>query len=150
MPLNKYVYLARVKAVEVEYQAMRFAASFTLEAVRRDVGLFRGGLKTSDLELASSELEATYIIRLFAEFETCLRTYWRDVRGTDPPSRTRDLLDGVAARCKVATEVSGKAHAVREFRNSLIHERLSETEEVTIREARSCLCHFLSSLPKNW
>ena len=44
----------------------------------------------------SVRLEGTYVIRLFAEFETGLRLYWATIRQTEPP--TQHLLDGIAAR----------------------------------------------------
>ena len=63
--------------------------------------------------IASGFLELTYIIRLFAEFETGLRLFWPTARGTEPPGRTRDLVDGIAATRRIPFQELVNAHAVR-------------------------------------
>ena len=63
---------------------------------RRDPTIFGSDLKLHDIVNASGRLEGTYIIRLFAEFETGLRLFWATIRETEPP--TQHLLDGIAAR----------------------------------------------------
>jgi hypothetical protein len=95
-------------------------------------------------------LEGTYIIRLFAEFETGLRLFWPTARGTDPPARTRDLIDGVAATRRVPNGERLNAHAVREYRNFLVHERDEEVVPISIVEARGYLCRFFAFLPPTW
>lgn len=67
-----------------------------------------------------------------------------------PPSRTRDLLESVGARCKIPDDWIRNAHHVRDYRNVLIHEREEEQEPVSIARARSHLCCFLSKLPLTW
>jgi len=102
------------------------------------------------MRTASDRLEGTYIIRLFAEFEAGFRSFWLASRGTEPPSRTRDLLDGVGARCQIGNDQIENAHVVRDYRNALVHEREEPTEGIPIAEARHYLCHYLSHLPLRW
>ena len=98
----------------------------------------------------AERLDGTYIIRLFAEFETGLRLFWPTAKGTDPPSRTRDLLDGVAAYRRIPHDELKNAHAVREYRNLLVHERDEAMEPIPIADARHQLIKFFSFLPPNW
>jgi uncharacterized protein (DUF2164 family) len=150
MPSSKFDWLNRVKAVEREHAAARFAVEFLLDSTQRDVTLLVADLRIRDLKNAAERLEGTYIVRLFAEFEASLRTYWTSVRGADPPVRTRDLIDGVAARRKIPFDAIQHAHTVREVRNYLVHEREKEIDFLAIATARSHLCIFLSFLPREW
>ena len=149
MPLN-HEWLSRIKEIEKQYAAVRLATDRLLEAARRDPTILRGMLKHGNIVNASENLDGTYIIRLFAEFETGLRLYWDTIKSSHP--RTRDLLDGVAAACRIPDPHRENAHQVREYRNTLVHEREREEEDVTIpiAVARSYLCTYFSFLPPKW
>lgn len=150
MPFNKFECLKRVKSVEREHAAVRYATDYLLTAARLDTTILNHVLRVRDIEESVKQLEGTYIIRLFAEFETSLRAFWISSRQNDPPSRARDLLDGVGAKRKVPTDAIDNAHSVREFRNSLVHERDDLVDAVPIAQARSYLCTFLAFLPLEW
>lgn len=141
---------SRIKAVEREYFSVRIAMDWLLETARRDPGVLRDRVDPRDVNRASEELEGTYLIRMFAEFETGLRLYWETSWGTHPP--TQDLLDGMAARRNIPDDPHRKeAHAVRRYRNSLVHEREDEdVEPIPISTARGHLCRFFSFLPFQW
>ena len=114
---------ARIKAVEREYSASRLASDRLLAAVEQDptvLGHSRD-LRVRDVRDASERLEGTYIIRLFAEFRSAIRVFWSRARNPDAPARTRDLLDGVAATCRIQNEQIANAHSVRLHRNTLVH-----------------------------
>jgi hypothetical protein len=127
---------------------VRLATNNLLQAAQRDPGVLQGDLRYRDITHASERLDGTYVIRLFAEFETGLRLYWDSVRDTNP--RTRDLLNGVAALCGIPDEQRENAHLVRAYRNSLVHEREEEVEPLPVALARGYLCHFFSFLPHRW
>ena len=129
---------------------MRLAIDRLLAEARRDPTVLTGDLKLHDITIASERLEGTYIIRLFAEFETGLRLFWPTARGTDPPGRMRDLIDGVAATRRVPNAERTSAHAVREYRNFLVHERDEKVVPISISEARGSLCRFFVFLPPTW
>src|SRR5262245_16085562 len=137
MPHN-HEWQTRIKAVEREFVAMRQAADHFLEAAHADPTILQGQLRRGDILSASRNLEGTYIVRLFAEFETGTRQYWAANWETDP--RTVDLLNGLAARCGIPDTQRDNAHSVREYRNSLVHEREDRPESITIAIARSHLC----------
>src|SRR5687767_8209414 len=105
-----YDWLRKIKAVEREHSSTRLATERLLEEARHDSTILRGNLTLRDIGNSSERLDGTYIIRLFAEFETGLRLFWPTARGTDPPSRTRDLLDGVAATRRIPDDNRISAH----------------------------------------
>ncbi len=150
MPHELYEWLRRIKDVEREHSATRLATERLVAIVQHDPTILDGDLTPRDITRAAEHLEGTYIIRLFAEFETALRIFWPTVRGTDPPGRTRDLLDGLAATRRIPHDQCMAAHAVREYRNTLVHLREVAAAPMSIAEARSHLCKFVSFLPPNW
>src|SRR5262249_15295786 len=103
-------WLSRIKAVEREYLAMRQAANRFRHAALGDPTIVQRNLEHRDIIAASTNLEGTYVIRLFAEFETGARQYWGAIRPTDP--RTADLLDALAARCGIPDTQRDNAHRV--------------------------------------
>jgi hypothetical protein len=147
MPHN-HQWQSRIKAVEREYLAMRQAADRFQQAALTDPTILREKLRHGEIVMASKNLEGTFVIRLFAEFETGARQYWAVHWPTYP--KTSDLLDGLAARCGVPDLQRTKAHSVREYRNGLVHEREEKAQEIPISEARSYLCRYFSFLPHQW
>jgi hypothetical protein len=147
MPHN-HEWQSRIKAVEREYIAMRQAADRFHQAAQDDPTILQDDLRPREIVSASRNLEGTYLIRLFAEFETGARQYWNSRWDTEP--RTVDLLNGLAARCLIPDTQGDYGHLVREYRNALVHEREDETELLTISTARSHLWIFFSFLPHRW
>ncbi|HVC97258.1 MAG TPA: hypothetical protein VND64_26495 [Pirellulales bacterium] len=152
MPHELFEWQERIKAVEREHSATRLATERLLAEVERDPTILalESTIRVRDVRFASERLDGTYIIRLFAEFETGLRLCWNVIRGRDPPNRTRDLLDGVAASRRIPHDVLSQSHVVREYRNALIHERDELPAKIAISDARGRLCRFFSFLPPDW
>lgn len=151
MPPKRVEWLDRIKIVEREHAAIRIAARRLLADVEGDPTIAAdAGLRPRDVQFAAARAEPTYIIRLFAEFETGLRLCWAVVRGSDPPSRTRDLIDGIAALRHIGDYDRVGVHEVREYRNSLVHEREEPVNVINITESRHRLCRFFSHLPLDW
>jgi hypothetical protein len=148
MPHDLHGWIRRIKSIERDHSSTRLALDRPLDEARRDPTILSGGLKVQDIAKASGRLEGTYVIRLFAEFETGLRLYWATIRDTEPP--TQHLLDGIAARREIPADRLASAHAVREYRNSLVHERDEEVAPIPIAEAREYLCRFFAFLPPTW
>ncbi len=91
MPPNRIEWIERIKGVEREYFAVRLGVVRLLIDSRSDPAILAGSaLRPRDVEFAADRSEGTYLIRIFAEFETGLRLFWTAARGTDPPVRTRD------------------------------------------------------------
>jgi len=139
----------RIKAVERRFLAIRIGKDRLQDEVRRAPAILKGRVDPRDLTRAAEDLEGTYLTRMFAEFETGLRQYWETISDTHP--KTKDLLDSLAARCRMGNDQRGNAHRVREYRNSLTHEREDEdVDPIPIAEARGYLCTFFSFLPREW
>ena len=149
MSRNRDGWIVRIKRVEAEYLAMRQAADRFAAEVKRDPSLLTKPVRVRDVQAASAKLEGTYLVRLFAEFETGARECWvATARDTHP--KTSDLIDGLAARCSVPPLQRENVHRVREYRNSLVHEGDDAVEVIGVIVARSYLCHFFSLLPQDW
>ena len=144
------VWIVKIKDVEKEYYAARFAVDRLLAQVQRDPTILTANLEVGHIRNTSRALEATYLMRLFAEFESGVRLYYRLVRKRRPPSKTEDLLNSVAARHGIPHEQLQNAHRVRDYRNTLVHERSEIIEAMTINEARGHLCRYLKYLPPHW
>ena len=145
MPFDRLEWPRRLKDVEREHTAARIAMDrFKMQAFK-DSTLLRG-VGFPDIGRASEELEGTYLIRLFAEFETALRTFWTTNRRTEPPGRAIDLMNGVASTARIDTVPLNDAHAVRRFRNVLAHNREEPAEPISIANARHRLNKYLGYL----
>jgi hypothetical protein len=147
MPHN-HPWQSRIKAVEREYEAMWQAASRFSRSALDDPSILRGNLRQGEIVLALENLEGTYIILMFAEFETGARQYWDGKWATD--AKTAGLLDGLAARCGIPDTQRDNAHRVRDYGNALVHERSDQPDMVSIGYARRFLCHFFTYLPPHW
>jgi hypothetical protein len=117
MPPKLYDWLGRIKSVETEHIVIRLATDRLLVESRRDLAILSENLRLRDIADASKRLDGTYVVRLFAEFETALRQFWSAARATAPPNRVRDLLDGVASMRRIPYELLADVHLVREYRN---------------------------------
>jgi hypothetical protein len=61
-----------------------------------------------------------------------------------------DLIKSSASRQKISFDLIEDVDNVRNFRNSLVHEREGVTEPVTIGDAQKCLCNYFGRLPQDW
>jgi len=151
MPPRRVEWIERIKFVEREFSAVRLGVARLITDSRSDpTVLSASSLRPRDLEYAADRCEGTYLIRLFAEFETGLRLFWTSARAGEPPGRTRDLIDGISASRRIRDLDRDRVHEVREFRNALIHERLEDVQAISLPNARQHLCRFFSHLPLKW
>jgi hypothetical protein len=148
MPRERDVWPPRIKAIEREYSAVRLGTVRLLSQAQVDPTILSGGFRFRDIGHAAERLEGTYLIRLYAEFETGLRKYWETIRSTHP--RMEDLIESIASRQKIPFDLTLVVHTVRNFRNSLVHVREGVTETVTIGNAQKYLCRYFGRLPQDW
>jgi hypothetical protein len=134
----------RVKAVEREFVAMRYAVQYLQTVLKNDSKIDDSRLRVRDFRDSEQRLQHTYVIRLFVAFEAGLRNVWRAMRQNDPPSRAHDLLEATATTYRIPFDVLHNAHCVREFRNTLVHNPDDGLDSMSIAQARSYLCIFLS------
>ena len=106
-------------------------------------------LTVTDFRRCLSNLELTYIVRLFAAFEGTLRDYWlRGVgRKTEPGMKL--LMEGIASRRRMDRTTLDNAHLIREFRNDIMHESV-QSIRFDFAATASVLGAYLSWLPVEW
>jgi hypothetical protein len=154
MPHNRYEWIDRLKSVEREHRVVETAIERLRLAVLEGQLPAPDGTTQRDLVAAGKSLEITYLVRLWAEFETALLSYYRFLEG-QPEARIRalDLVNTLAAVRRgraVAGAVRDAVHEVREYRNSLVHERTEPALPVGLVGARRRLNTFLAKLPERW
>jgi len=143
--------LDRVRAIERELSVASLGCEFLKDGIREEPEVLSlRDLRPRDVDAYIKNLEPTYLVRLFAEFEAALRDLWRNGyrRKSDPLVRT--LIDSVAVRCHISPANLKEVHRVRSFRNSVVHEGTLGSAEVEFGEARTALSKFLAMLPLNW
>ena len=145
---------ARLRAVHAELGAARFSVDLTQRVVRRDPSvLFSTEPRVRPVHLRScaANLGLTYIVRLFAEFETVVCDYLSVVRPRRRPRRTgmEVLLNRIAAMRIIPPHIVQGVHDVREYRNELLHFRL-RVRPMTFEQCMARLNRFLRYLPPHW
>ena len=148
--INLFDRISRLKAVEREYLVVKQAVDRLRNSVIHEGDTLTNGTSPKDLIAAVDRLEATYLIRLWAEFETAVRSYYES--STNNPIatiRATDLINSVAGRRKgrsIDRPISDPVHRVREYRNSLVHDRNDQPPPVDVTVARRHLNNFLGRL----
>jgi hypothetical protein len=148
MPNRLSEWLVQIKMVEREWFIARLALDRFQKDVSTDPTLLPDPLRNRDVHATRERLEGTYLIRLFAEFETGVRSFWRTLRRSRP--QTKALLDSVGAQRSISFPTVDAVQQVRMFRNSLVHEKTEQVETVTLADARKRLCTYFSFLPFEW
>jgi hypothetical protein len=131
--------------------AVKAALHFHFRQIKSTPGLTEpGNQRVRDILRTLDELEATYLVRIFAVFESILRNYWLSGLGKRTYPRASTLIDAVASRRRVPAERIAEAHEVRRFRNYLVHASTQPEPKMTLAQARRRLCRFLAYLPLQW
>jgi hypothetical protein len=148
---SRDVRLERLRAAEREYLVAVIALRSFGERLQADPSLLAAHrLRLRDYRQLCDHLAGTYVIRLFAEFETGLREVWSQAYGRTTHPRTVELLAALTALCSVPQAWHAQADEVRRFRNSLVHEEESAAPVLALEEVRSRLVRFFSRLPEQW
>jgi hypothetical protein len=143
--------LERIRAIEREFRIASVAADGLGERLRADPSaLDREQLKFVDYRNFRDNLEPTYLIRLFAEFEAGLREAWELAFHQTTTPGVRDLIDSLYTQCFIPRDWCDCAQEVRRYRNALVHEGGDDAQLIGMREACSDLCRFFGHLPHNW
>jgi hypothetical protein len=146
---------SRLHGVVAEHRLAALGVKRLLDAVQSAEVVLPAPNDRGDLLRTGEKLEATYLVRLWAEFETALRSHRRDATGNpDDTIRASDLVDWTAALRRgrhVSLAFRNLVHEVREYRNSLVHERDEPAPAVALDEARRRLNTLLAAkLPDRW
>ncbi len=129
--------------------AGKAATTYYIKAYQGDTLLHHNSLfSLTDIKDCNQDLEKTYLVRIYSEFEVTLRDYWEKGLGKRTKPCAQVLIDRIASRSYVQADVLSNVHSVRKYRNSLVHG--GPVIPITLGESRRYLCQFLSNLPKNW
>jgi hypothetical protein len=143
--------IERMRSVERESQIAIASSDALTKALQRTPSLLTDrGLVRADLDAQIENLAPTYLIRLFAEFETGLRDYWATLKNRKKNIPGRGMIDSLSSSRSIDDKIRQKVHDVRKYRNSLVHEDDSQADLVSIPEARRSLCLFFGRLPETW
>lgn len=147
------VYVQRLRSVQAEYNAASAAISYVNRHwQRQNIPQEVGRLKPGDFVRANENLESTYLIRLYAEFEGILKdhlaTNHATTRVPDKP-KVDWLIKRVAQTEDVSVEMALriKMDALRDYRNSITHHTRHFAPFVSLNDALSSLNTFVARLP---
>jgi hypothetical protein len=141
--------------VSEEMEAARFAIIQTIGAVDREATWARlaeqARVGRGELLRCRANLETTFLLRLFAEFEAILRDYWRQGLHRRKQPDVSVLIGRVAAYRRVPDKHPDHlgVDEVREYRNDLVHEQI-RVARLTFEQCLSRIGRFLRWLPAEW
>jgi hypothetical protein len=143
---------ARIRGTVKEFEAARFCLIHVQEGIIAGAALRKTDpVQSSDISKCRRNLESTYLLRLFAEFEFVLRSYLAVVRPSPRPRQKRmeHLINRIAAARTIPYDIYADVHQVRVHRNDLVHV-LEGLGVLTFYECKSRLGKFLRYLPPKW
>src|SRR5439155_7570710 len=114
--------IARITAVLQEYLTAKTASD--LLTAQSDANPSYGrdhGWEPRAGEAFTDNLEATYIIRIYAEFEAALRDYWLTYRKQTTRPKMYQLVNEAIPDRGFSQDIIDNADDVREFRNYLVY-----------------------------
>src|SRR5438270_792915 len=128
--MNRQAAFDMLERIHDELEAGRFAISRVLIDLNQNPDVFAAakvnGVTDSELRRCGNNLETTFVLRLFAEFEAVLGDYWNHGIGRTTEPDMRPLMDSIAGRRKMNGDDVALAHQIREYRNDIIHESLRD------------------------
>lgn len=142
--------IERMQRVMREYHTALVALNMLGELLAQNPSaLNTRRLSPNDFKNLRRNLETTFLVRLFAEFESGLRDLWSGLGRSTVPKMLGLLASLAAVRAVPATAVR-HVHDVRLFRNALVHEEAEHAPPVTLSEATRRLQYFFSRMPADW
>ena len=140
----------RLVRVRNEFDAARVALAYTLAQLEAGVRIVRPGhVALPELRASSNHLEITFVLRLFAEYEGVLMSYWANGMGRVTRPKVSVLMNRIADHQSMSQADLGAAHDVRTFRNEIVHEEAREPR-LTFPDCASRIGTYLRWLPVRW
>jgi hypothetical protein len=147
--------LQRIANVAQEFLAARTAAEWLRNCQEKDpsFGNEYGWDAKAGIDFYEN-MEATYIVRMYAEFEAGLRDYWKTYlkQGTHP--KMVQLVNHAIPNQHFSQDIIDDADEVRVYRNYLVHDIEDEVpagvRRFTVATAKRCLCAYFGRLDARW
>lgn len=150
MARESLAWIRSIKAIENEYQVAVIAMKRLSTDAGHDPNILGRDLRFRNVKEAQEKLSATYAIRMFAEFETGLRTSWVVTRTDPEPTSIAEIIDRIASRARIVGDYLANAHRARRYRNRQIHDNQEEGEHLAVVDCRSYLNNYLGRMPMDW
>ena len=152
--IKRQLRIVRINAVLQEYLAANTSAELLKEQTRSDpsYGNKRGWNPKAGIDFIIN-LEATYIIRIYAEFEAGLRDYSLTFRRKDTRPTMVQLLNVAIPTQSFPQDTIYLADEVQEYRNFLVHDiedNMSDDMPFTVQEAKKRFCAYTALLDPAW
>ena len=144
-----YLHIQRLASVRDEYAVVSAATTY-LARVWHELGDEPevSELRFSQLRRAIMNLEATFIVRLFSEFEGIL---YHHLAVRHPrlriPRTAEALISRVSVREHIPDLLRDAAQDVREYRNAIVHRPTGPMASMSFSEVLAALNRFLVQLP---
>lgn len=144
-------YFERFNAVGREHETAKFAVELLMGLLRTNPSFLRRfELGQRDAIRLRDNLESTFLIRIFAEFEAGLRDAWQDAFHRQTQPAMKDLLEAVTGLRLIPRRWSQSVDEVRKFRNSMVHPGQVTPQVFSLIQARERICQFWSFMPLDW
>jgi hypothetical protein len=144
----------RLRRIRDELLAARYALGRAEARWDSELGTaaagFRGRVTLEEIRRAADNLDRTFLLRLFAEFEGILLEFWQDGLRRRTTPKVFVLINRVGDNCNVGNTHQDATHHVRRYRNSLVHAHAERVDPLTIDQCLNGLGKFLAFLPQKW
>jgi len=134
--------------IREEFTATRASITYVLRiwSMRHDEAEI-AGQKLGATQQANDNLEATYLVRVFARFEAILRDHFPAAKpNVDVPEAAAILIDQLGAHYRIPAAIRSDVHAVRRYRNAVAHAHPG-ADVVLFADAMATLNRYLAWLP---
>jgi hypothetical protein len=153
--IKRQVQIQRLAAVAAEYRA-GYAASDLLHVQLKSNPNYgdAGDWSQQAARDFRDNLEGTYIVRLYAEFEATLRDYWLNCLGRDTEPTMVQLVKDSIPDQYFPQDYIDEADEVRLYRNYLVHDAADEPSPdlavLAIHQVERRLRAYVSRLKPDW
>ena len=141
-----HLHVQRLSSVRQEYKSALASLAHS-ERIWPDFALSNEaqGLRRADIQQTSAHLEATYLIRLFTQFEAILRDDFTQ-RKLSVPYKTETLINKAASQARIDSSIVTGAHSVRVCRNGIVHGGKMNAPTIPFNDALALLNYCLSRI----
>ena len=153
--IKRQVRIQRLEAVAAEYRAGHTAANLLNAELKGNpnYGDAHGWTPRAGRDFRDN-LEATFIVRLYAEFEATLRDYWLNFLGRDTEPPMVQLVNVAIPDQHFPRDYIEEADEVRLYRNYLVHDSegrsASNLVVLAIHQVERRLRAYISRLKADW
>lgn len=165
MPYSRLEWWRSINEVGREYEASRVAVARLAGQLLADPNLLNDEPQARQgLPQASRNLEGTYVVRVFAAFESALRSYerwWHPERVGTARVDASQMIDEIGARHApdiprrtkrpIGLQIRERVHEVRRSRNYWAHDEADAVARpMPFGRARECLLAYIDKMPNEW